>query len=157
MQLLLKPEQQGWLCFILYLRHYMISQVPKPTCFWKSGGDHVYIWSAPFSFASASVIVTLKELGRIVSWHCQVGRQFKKTSYKTFQSFLIWSAPECDIRENLDTNEYPNIFESKNLHERISEYIRITNLTRINVRINIGIENCMNIPIESNIQTGFTF
>ena len=32
---------------------------------------------------------------------------------------------ECDIRENLDTNEYPNIFESKNLHERISEYIRI--------------------------------
>ena len=44
-------------------------------------------------------------------------------------------ASECDIRENLDTNEYPNIFESKNLHERISEYIRIKKFTRTNVRI----------------------
>ena len=25
--------------------------------------------------------------------------------------------PECDIRKNFDTNEYPNIFVSKNLHE----------------------------------------
>jgi len=32
---------------------------------------------------------------------------------------------ECDIRENFDTNKYPNIFVSKNLPERISEYIQI--------------------------------
>ena len=32
---------------------------------------------------------------------------------------------ECGIRENLDTNEYPNIFESKNLHEQIFKYICI--------------------------------
>ena len=25
--------------------------------------------------------------------------------------FYKGSQPECDIRENLDTNEYPNIFE----------------------------------------------
>ena len=31
--------------------------------------------------------------------------------------------PECDIRENFDTNECPNIFVSKKLHEWISEYI----------------------------------
>ena len=30
---------------------------------------------------------------------------------------------ECDIRENVDTNECPNIFLSKKLHEWISEYI----------------------------------
>ena len=54
---------------------------------------------------------------------------------------------ECDIRKIFDTNEYPNIFASKNLHERISEYIRITNLTRTNIRINICIENNTNIRI----------
>ena len=58
---------------------------------------------------------------------------------------LSWS--ECGIRENFDANEYPKIFVSKNLHERISEYIRIKNFTRTNVRINICIENCMNIQI----------
>ena len=31
--------------------------------------------------------------------------------------------PECDIRENFDTNECPNIFVSTKLHEWISEYI----------------------------------
>ena len=30
---------------------------------------------------------------------------------------------ECDIRENFDTNECPNIFVSTKLHEWISEYI----------------------------------
>ena len=63
---------------------------------------------------------------------------------------------ECDIRKNFDTNEYPNIFVSKNLHEWMSEYIRIKNLTRTNVRINICIENCMNIRIYSNIRPVFT-
>ena len=52
---------------------------------------------------------------------------------------------ECDIRETIYTNEYPNIFVSKDLHERISEYICIKNLTRTNVRINICIEKYMNI------------
>ena len=42
----------------------------------------------------------------------------------------VWGEPfldqsECGILGNLDTNEYPNIFESKNWHERISKYIRI--------------------------------
>ena len=32
---------------------------------------------------------------------------------------------ECDIRENFDTNECPNIFVSTKLHEWISEYIHI--------------------------------
>ena len=48
--------------------------------------------------------------------------------------------PECDIRKNFDTNEYLNIFALKNLHERIFEYIRITNLTRTNVQINICLD-----------------
>ena len=61
------------------------------------------------------------------------------------------SGSECDIRKHFDTNEYPNIFASKNLHKRISEYIRIKDLTQTNVRINIRIENCMNIRIYSNI------
>ena len=54
---------------------------------------------------------------------------------------------ECDIRENLDTNESLYIFDSKNLHERISEYIRIKNLTQTDARISIRLENCMNIRI----------
>ena len=33
------------------------------------------------------------------------------------------SKSECDIRENFDTNECPNIFVSTKLHEWISEYI----------------------------------
>ena len=28
-----------------------------------------------------------------------------------------WLKPECDIRENFDTNECPNIFVSTKLHE----------------------------------------
>ena len=57
------------------------------------------------------------------------------------------SRSECDIRENFDINEYPNIFLYKNLPERISEYIHIKNLTRTNVRINVCIENCANIRL----------
>ena len=59
---------------------------------------------------------------------------------------LIWNrnSPECDIRENFNTNKYPNIFISKNY---LNEYISITNSTQTNVRINICIENCMNIRI----------
>ena len=34
-----------------------------------------------------------------------------------------WCRSECDIRENFDTNECPNIFVSTKLHEWISEYI----------------------------------
>ena len=59
---------------------------------------------------------------------------------------------ECDIRENFDTNEYQDIFVSKNLHERMSEYIHIKNLTRTNVQIDIGIENCANNRIYLNIR-----
>ena len=62
------------------------------------------------------------------------------------------SISECGIRENFNTNKYPNIFVSKNLHERMSELIRAQNLTRTNVRINIRIENCTNIQI-SNFYT----
>ena len=34
-----------------------------------------------------------------------------------------------------DTNEYPNIFVSKRLYKRISEYIRIKKAIQINIRI----------------------
>ena len=64
---------------------------------------------------------------------------------------LYWYIPECDIRNFFDTNEYPNIFASKNLHKRISEYIRITSLTQTNVWMNIRIENCANIRIFKHI------
>ena len=57
------------------------------------------------------------------------------------------SEPECDIRENFDSNEYLNIFTSKNLHEQMSEYICAKMFTQMNVRINICIEHCMNIGI----------
>ena len=61
-------------------------------------------------------------------------------------------AAECDIHEYFASNEYTNIFVSTKLHELISEYIRTENLTQMNVRINIRIENCMNIGIYSNIR-----
>ena len=35
------------------------------------------------------------------------------------------STPECDIRMDFDTNEYPNIFVSRKWHKQISEYIRM--------------------------------
>ena len=60
---------------------------------------------------------------------------------------LLQSRPECRIRENLDTNVDPNKFQSKNLHERISEYACIKNLTRTIAGISICLENCMNIRI----------
>ena len=47
----------------------------------------------------------------------------KITLYKSVSTITL----ECDICENLDTNEYSIVFVSKNLHEWISEYIRITN------------------------------
>ena len=63
----------------------------------------------------------------------QIGEQVnRRTDGRT-------DGPECDIREHFDTNEYLNIFVSKNLHERMSEYIHIKNLTQTNVRINIPI------------------
>ena len=37
---------------------------------------------------------------------------------------------ECDIRENFDTNKYPNIFVTKKLHGRMSEYIHMKSLTK---------------------------
>ena len=49
--------------------------------------------------------------------------------------FFTASAPECDIRQNLDSNEYPNIFVSNFWLKWISEYIRIIFLTRTNIRI----------------------
>ena len=62
---------------------------------------------------------------------------------------ILWSicqcASECDIRENFASNEYTNIFESRKLNEQMSEYIRIKNLTRMNARISIRLENCTNI------------
>ena len=48
-------------------------------------------------------------------------RHFFKSSSKKLATYMFKT--ECGIRENLDTNEYPNIFESKNLHKQISEYI----------------------------------
>ena len=38
---------------------------------------------------------------------------------------IIISTPECDIRMDFDTNEYPNIFVLRKWYERISEYIRM--------------------------------
>ena len=69
--------------------------------------------------------------------------------------FLQHFIPECDIREYFEKNEYPNIFVSENLHEQMSEYIHIKNLTQTNVRIDICFENCANIRIYSNIRLGF--
>ena len=62
---------------------------------------------------------------------------------------------ECDIRKNFDTNEYPNIFVSKNLHERMSGHIHAQNFAIMNVRTNL-IENCMNIRINLKFYLVFT-
>ena len=48
---------------------------------------------------------------------------------------VLFSRAECDIRENFDTNECPNIFVSTKLYEWIFEYIHINFFTRTNVRI----------------------
>ena len=65
--------------------------------------------------------------------------------------------PECDIRENFDTNECPNIFVSTKLHEWISKYIHI-NLFYMNECPNKGsywkFHEYLNIY--SNIHQGFT-
>ena len=68
----------------------------------------------------------------------------------------VWYMSECDIRENLDTNDYPNIFESTNLQKQISEYICINLFTQTNARISIRLENCTDIRIYSNILQVFT-
>ena len=66
--------------------------------------------------------------------------------------------PECDIPKIFGTNKYPNILTSKNLHERMSEYIRIsTNLKQTNIWMNFCFENVTNIQIYLNIQVVFTF
>ena len=72
------------------------------------------------------------------------------------KKLAVLSITVCYIRKNFDTNKYPNIFVSTNLHERMFEYIRIKNLTRTNVRINIRIENLINIRRYSNIHIVFT-
>ena len=41
---------------------------------------------------------------------------------------MVKNVTECDIPENFDTNEYPNIFVSKNLQEWIAEYICINKI-----------------------------
>ena len=69
---------------------------------------------------------------------------------------ILTSGTECDLRENFASNKYTNIFVSKKLHERMSEYLRMKNLTRTNVRINICIENGTNIQIYLNIRMIFT-
>ena len=56
-----------------------------------------------------------------------------------------WSNTKCDIRIDLDTNEYPNIFVSRKRYERISEYIRIKRNDTNMIRMNIRIENDTNI------------
>ena len=75
----------------------------------------------------------------------------KKSTVVQDFTILETTRSECVIREYFDTNEYPNIFESKNLDERMSEYIHMENFTGTNVRINILIENCANIRIHLNI------
>ena len=60
------------------------------------------------------------------------------------------------LHSNTLMNKYPNIFVSKNLHEQISEYIHLKFLTQTNVRLDIGIGNCANIRIYSNIHLVFT-
>ena len=43
---------------------------------------------------------------------------------KIFICQCFWSlCLECDIQEHIDTNNYPNIFVSTNLHEQISKNI----------------------------------
>ena len=64
---------------------------------------------------------------------------------------LIKCTTECDIRENFDTNECPNIFVSTKLHEWISEYIRI--FVKV-LHSNTLTNECMNIFIQTNV-TGY--
>ena len=64
----------------------------------------------------------------------------------------LYCKSECGIRENFNTNEYPNIFVSKNLHERMSKYFRIKNLTQTNVQIYsfmFCLEKCVNMAFLS--------
>ena len=52
---------------------------------------------------------------------------------------------ECDIRENVDTNECPNIFVSTNYTNEYPNIFILICLTRTNVQISIRIENCTKI------------
>ena len=72
-------------------------------------------------------------------YNLELGQLWAKKSQTVSSSSSLnvkgWGyTPECDIRENVHTNEYPNIFV-------------LIFLTRTNVRISIRIENCMNIRI----------
>ena len=60
----------------------------------------------------------------------QIWPNFIDTKPETkFWRDRTWGSPECDIRKNFVTNEYTNISVSKNLHDQLSKYIRIKNLT----------------------------
>ena len=67
--------------------------------------------------------------------------------------FILWLRidksfkPECDIRIDFGTNEYPNIFVSRKLYERISEYISIKRNDTNMIEMNIRTENDTNIKI----------
>ena len=47
----------------------------------------------------------------------------------------MYSIPKGDIREHFDTNDHQNIFISKILNERMSEYICIKKLKQRNICI----------------------
>ena len=75
----------------------------------------------------------------------------KSLSIKSFKSALkekhnqIFSKTQKKCNLNMIMDQSVTFVKSSN--ERISEYILITNFTRINVQINICIENFMNISI----------
>ena len=72
-------------------------------------------------------------------------KPLKKLCRNAGITFLGNYIPECDICEHFAKNEFTKIFVSKKLHERMSEYFCIKNLTLTNVQRNIRIENCTNI------------
>ena len=47
----------------------------------------------------------------------QNSRGWKEITPPVHKTYIVKLDPECDIRENFDTNECPNIFVSTKLHE----------------------------------------
>ena len=118
--------------------------------FW-SEETRVMHWKQNGRYPVSSVVSTvIKETSTRVQFSTEqvFASSFLEQTVGKWERYCInLMAPECDIRIDFDTNEYPNIFVSRKRYERISEYIRIKRHDTNMIRMNIRIENDTNIRI----------
>ena len=140
---LMKMRIQGKIMYELHIftiapQNWRVGTSLVPWLTWKSHrwGTWLGLYSLFLQIFRAQSIISIIVLGSRIdsgrlSWVLTTvadsDMAFDKSGFlwKTFsrRKVVHKSWPECDIRENFDTNECPNIFVSTKLHEWISEYI----------------------------------